>query len=592
MALFSLWREVALCLLVLILPVHAAPETFTHDETFTPDRILRVSETTLSLSCLTQASVVVNGTSPGPELRIPAGKTTWVRVYNDMENRNVTMHWHGLTMSVAPFSDGTPLASQWPIPPEHFFDYELHPEAEDAGTYFYHSHIGFQAVSAAGSLIVEDAGTPPIAYDEEKIIFLTDLFNKTDEKIESGLKATPFVWSGEAQDILVNGLGQMKNCTTPLAMIDLKPATTYRLRVIGATALSFVTLGIQGHDKLEVIEADGSYTKPLATDVLQVGTGQRFSVLLKTKTVEEYRKDREEKKTPYYMQLETRDRPTLTTGYAVIRYILDDEKLDDSYRRPKEPPLKLPPTIYGWLDYELVPLKPNNFPKLSEVTRRVTIKVQQLLNGTVIWAQNGLPWTETFPKQPYLVALYNNESVALPSYDRAIANGGMDPDVRAFPARMGEVLEIVLQNSGSLALTPGSVDIHPFHAHGAHYWNLGSGNGTYNVEENERRLEGTQPVLRDTTMLYRYGNNTTPGGESGWRAWRLRVTQPGIWMIHCHILQHLVMGMSTTWVFGNSTDILKVPKPMVQSYLTYGGSVMGNRTHAPEGVKFFPEKGG
>jgi hypothetical protein len=58
-------------------------------------------------------------------------------------------------MAVSPFSDGTPGASQWPIPPNHYFDYELEIGVGYAGTYFYHSHIGFQAVTAAGPLVVE-----------------------------------------------------------------------------------------------------------------------------------------------------------------------------------------------------------------------------------------------------------------------------------------------------------------------------------------------------------------------------------------------------------------------------------------------------
>lgn len=37
---------------------------------------------------------------------------------------------------------------------------------------------------------------------------------------------------------------------------------------------------------------------------------------------------------------------------------------------------------------------------------------------------------------------------------------------------MGEVLEIVIQNTGSLDI--GRVDDHPFHAHGGHYYDIGS----------------------------------------------------------------------------------------------------------------------
>jgi len=70
---------------------------------------------------------------------------------------NITQHWHGLTMATAPFSDGTPQAAQWPIPPGHFFDYELHVPVGMAGTYFYHSHVGWQATSATGPLIVSNS---------------------------------------------------------------------------------------------------------------------------------------------------------------------------------------------------------------------------------------------------------------------------------------------------------------------------------------------------------------------------------------------------------------------------------------------------
>jgi hypothetical protein len=63
-----------------------------HDETFVPDAILRITQATISQSCLPPKLVVlVNGTSPGPELRLKEGQTYWIRVYNDMVDRNYTM---------------------------------------------------------------------------------------------------------------------------------------------------------------------------------------------------------------------------------------------------------------------------------------------------------------------------------------------------------------------------------------------------------------------------------------------------------------------------------------------------------------------
>jgi len=372
-----------------------------------------------------------------------------------------------------------------------------------------------------------------------------------------------------------NTVASNEASSCPLATIAVQPGKTYRFRFVGATALSFVSLAFEGHN-LSVIEADGGYTKPIETSFMQVGPGQRYSALLKSKTCDELQCQRQ-----YWIQTETRERPTLYRGYGLLAY--SDEC---GVQIPAAPPLTLPNTSLGWLDYELEPLVPNDFPTLEEVTRRVTITVQQIINGSITWAENGLPWTTAFPRKPYLVDLYEHDESGLPNYAVAVANGGMDNRTRAFPAKLGEVLEIVIQNSGA---TNGGLDVHPFHAHGGHVYDIGAGNGTYDAGANEQRLRGTSPVKRDTTMLYRYEMTTTPGAHGGWRAWRLRVTEPGVWMIHCHTLQHMIMGMQTVWVIGDTADILKLPKPQVEGYLTYGGGAYGNATHNPKMVHWDEE---
>ena len=62
-----------------------------HDGSFTPDIILRVTAANHSQACQDRYSVLVNGTSPGPTLRLEEGKVTWIRVYNDMDSYNLTM---------------------------------------------------------------------------------------------------------------------------------------------------------------------------------------------------------------------------------------------------------------------------------------------------------------------------------------------------------------------------------------------------------------------------------------------------------------------------------------------------------------------
>jgi FtsP/CotA-like multicopper oxidase with cupredoxin domain len=130
-----------------------------------------------------------------------------------------------------------------------------------AGTYFYHSHVGFQAVSAAGPLIIDDL-EKPYHYDDEKIVFLQDVFAEADGTIEQELSARyNWSWSGETAMVMVNGKGggsaNGTACDASLSTIDVEPGKTYRLRFIGATALTLASLAIECHDSMQVIQADG-----------------------------------------------------------------------------------------------------------------------------------------------------------------------------------------------------------------------------------------------------------------------------------------------------------------------------------------------
>ncbi|KAF2206413.1 hypothetical protein CERZMDRAFT_115769 [Cercospora zeae-maydis SCOH1-5] len=556
-----------------------------HGSDFQPDHILRVTTADIQIGCQERHSVVVNGTAPGPAVRLQAGKRQWIRVYNDMcdENLNTTMHWHGLSQRLAPFSDGTPSASQWPIPPCHYFDYEVFPLRKECGTYFYHSHVGFQAVSATGPLIV-DCPTQPYEYDDERIIELTDYFNHTDERIEEGLRASPFVWSNETNAILINGVGVAheeaaragtEGCSLPV--IEVEPCKTYRFRFIGSLAISLVQLGIDQHENFTIIEADGSYTLPHTERFMQITTGQRFDTIFQAKSEAELNGKRD-----YLIQFTTKERPQSYTGYGILRYTGGAPEIT---KGPDTPPLTFSNKTYEWAEYALQPLEDNNFPTADEVTRRIELDFRQMSTNSIVWRANGLGWNETTPPQPgdvpYLVDIYQRGEAAMPNYTAALANNGWDPKTFTFPAKTGEVLEIVWYNTGSLVKNNGGQDIHPLHAHGAHYYDCGSGNGTYDAVAHEQKLATYRPVLRDTTTLYRYTTKTVAGDRLGWRVWRLRVTDPGVWMIHCHILQHMIMGMQTAWIMGELDEIRRVPLYDARAYLDFRGGAFGNATYAP-----------
>lgn len=77
--------------LLLSLATVIVGSVFHHDDSFQPDYILRVTAQNYTEACITRYSVLVNGTSPGPELRLKEGQVSWIRVYNDMKNENTTI---------------------------------------------------------------------------------------------------------------------------------------------------------------------------------------------------------------------------------------------------------------------------------------------------------------------------------------------------------------------------------------------------------------------------------------------------------------------------------------------------------------------
>lgn len=508
---------------------------------------------------------------------------------------------------MAEFSDGSPMASQWPIPPLHYFDYEVQVPPAEAGTYFYHSHVGTQALTCAGALIVEDCASPldkqspaPYHYDDERVLLWHEHFKQNDTAFEQGLLAGPLMFGGEVVALMLNGRGVAINHTAnengpsdpscQLPVIEVEAGTTYRFRFIASTSLAHALIKFEDHDNLTVIAVDGGqYTQPATTDRMQLGSGQRFDVLFTTKSQAELQALN---KTDFFFQFETRDRPNgVYQGYGVLRYNTHQETFAPVPlpAAPTTPIFTFPNATYGWLDTVddmLEPLQPDpDFPSLAEVTRRIYINATTLINPVTnqsIWTMNDLRWNEHVAYQtPLLVDIYLRGTEALPDYAAAMQNQGWDPRTKSFPALLGEVLEIVLINTGSQQRGSGGVDVHPFHAHGKHYYDLGAGGGTYDAEAVEAQRGDKQPAKRDTTMMYRFVDKVTPGAAAGWRAWRIRVTDPGVWMIHCHTLQHMIMGLQSVWVNGNAEQIQSMPTELSAGYFTYGGSVYGNEKRSP-----------
>ena len=366
--------------------------------------------------------------------------------------------------------------------------------------------------------------------------------------------------TGEAETILVNGNsflgldGNGSQSSEPWTksepsvcgpeVIHVEPGKVYRIRMIGGTGLNLVSLAFEDHPELSVMAADARYTKLADTDRIQIASGQRYDFLLRTKMEHELRRLG---KTDFWIQLEGRYRPINTTSYALLSYACDlAARQTTGLAPPAKPPLTITNTIQDWLEYTLEPLKPNGFPGANKVNRQVFLRAAQLTAMSGVFASvNNHTWTESNQHRgntsfsssnrvggtPYLVDIYRRGDAAIPDFETTVKQyGGWDPNFNVYVAKVGEIIDIILINEPDGL--PIGFDIHPWHIHGGHVYDLGSGPGTYNATANEERLKGYNPVLRDTTMLYKYtvgeyvGENKNYTSQA-WRAWRLHVQDAG-----------------------------------------------------------------
>jgi FtsP/CotA-like multicopper oxidase with cupredoxin domain len=115
-----------------------------------------------------------NGSIPGPTLRVQQGSEIIVRVENQGD-LDTTVHWHGLRLENR--YDGVPHETQAPVPVGGGFTYRI--QFPDAGLYWYHPHIRedyTQELGLYGNILVEPTLPgywPPV--DRELVLTLDDL---------------------------------------------------------------------------------------------------------------------------------------------------------------------------------------------------------------------------------------------------------------------------------------------------------------------------------------------------------------------------------------------------------------------------------
>jgi CopA family copper-resistance protein len=273
---------------------------------------LRIGETPLNVTGVARTAFTVNGSVPAPTLRWKEGDTVTLRVANTL-NEDASIHWHGILLPAN--MDGVPGLSFHGIRPGETYVYRF--RVRQAGTYWYHSHSGFQEqLGLYGPLIIEPREPSPISHDREHVVMLSDWTDERPARVFAKLKKQSDYYNFHQRtvgdffrDVGTQGFtatwadrrmwGAMRMNPTDLADVSgytytylmngtapagnwtglFKPGERVRLRFINGSAMSYFDVRIPGL-KMTVVAADGQYVHPVTVDEFRIATAETYDVIV------------------------------------------------------------------------------------------------------------------------------------------------------------------------------------------------------------------------------------------------------------------------------------------------------------------------
>lgn len=255
-------------------------------------------------------AVTVNGTVPGPLVRLKEGQNLVVDMVNN-SSEGTSIHWHGM---LVPFlMDGVPGVTMAALEPGKTFRYEF--PIRQAGTYWWHAHTLQEPMGHYGPIII-DPKEPEAEYDRDYVVMLSDWSPMHPKQILAKLKKGEGYFNYQQRSWTDNYpltaeerrmWAKMRMMPTDIA--DISAATfTYllnghgpedgleylfkkgervRLRFINGAAATFFNIRIPGMP-MTVISADGQNVRPVQVDEFQIGAAETYDVIVEPGNSEAY----------------------------------------------------------------------------------------------------------------------------------------------------------------------------------------------------------------------------------------------------------------------------------------------------------------
>jgi FtsP/CotA-like multicopper oxidase with cupredoxin domain len=211
-----------------------------------------------------------NGQQPGPLIEVQRGSRITVVLANRLP-LPTTVHWHGIRLDNA--NDGTPDMTQPAVPPGGQFTYRL--RFPDAGVYWYHPHVREdmqQELGLYGNLLVRSgAGDEYGPANREAVLMLDDLLVGDAGQVPLGQESPTHALMGRfGNTLLVNGESGYR--------LRVRRGEVVRFFLTNAANARTLNLSFPGA-RMKVVASDmGAYEREEWVESVVIAPAERYVV--------------------------------------------------------------------------------------------------------------------------------------------------------------------------------------------------------------------------------------------------------------------------------------------------------------------------
>ncbi|MGN6543196.1 MAG: multicopper oxidase domain-containing protein, partial [Ginsengibacter sp.] len=532
---------------------------------------LYVRDTIVNYTGKNKHAIAVNGSIPMPTLYFTEGDTAEIYLHNEL-NTETSLHWHGVFLPNR--FDGVPNLTTAPIPPgtTHLYKFAV----VQNGTYWYHSHSTFQEqLGMNGALIFRKREEAPM---KEYTLVLSEWTDEKPHEIQRRLR-TANDWyaieKGSTQSYaeaiskgyfstkIINEWKRMKamdvsdiyynrflaNGKPENEAPEFKAGDKVKLHIVNAGTSTYFWLQFAG-GKLTVVGNDGNDVEPVQVDRLMIAVAETYDVVVtipknmsyefrataedRTKAASLWLGSGMKMKAPVLPHLKYFEGMKMMNDMMKMNGDMKDMGMNMSLQQMDMNNVMYPEiTGYG---------KKGVMDKMKEIkadaTHQHDMNDMQKVDSVETKTHN-MPGMDMPPSGDIVTLNYamlrSTVKTTLPDACTKelhfVLEGNMNRYIWTINNKTVNESDRILIKKGEnvrIILTNNSMMRHPMHLHG-HDYRVLNGQGDYAPLKN---VVDIMPMETDTLVF--------------------AATESGDWFFHCHILYHMMAGMSRVFTYENS----------------------------------------